>query len=434
MAIGGVNAAFIAAMRWASGYAWEADMIAQNQGESRSMPQPMPTAAVDGATEIDVLWFLPTQGDGRYLGTQTGARHVTLNYLGQIARAADELGYFGVLLPTGRTCEDSWVAASALVPLTQRLRFLVAVRPGLSAPAMTARMAATFDRLSNGRLLVNVVAGGDPMELHGDGVWLDHADRYAETDEYLTVWRGLMRGETVDFTGKHLRCDAARLYFPPVQSPHPPLYFGGSSDEGQAVAARHVDVYLTWGEPPADVAEKIARARDAAAAQGRRLRFGIRLHVIVRETEEAAWRAADDLIRCVDDDAIALAQQAFVHFDSVGQQRMTRLTGGRRDRLVVAPNLWAGVGLVRGGAGTALVGDAEQVAARMREYMALGIDRFILSGYPHLEECYRFAELVFPLLPLKAATGNDLAAARDAGPIGEVIAYTAAPLRRTAST
>ncbi len=384
------------------------------------------------ATETDVLWFLPTHGDGRYLGSEMGARHVTLSYLGQVARAADELGYFGVLLPTGKSCEDSWVVASAMVPLTQRLRFLVAVRPGLSEPSMTARMAATLDRLSSGRLLVNVVAGGDPAELHGDGVWLDHTERYAATDEYLTVWRALLRGETVDFTGKYVKCAAGKLLYPPLQQPHPPLYFGGSSEEGQAVAAEHVDVYLTWGEPPGDVAAKIAQARAVAAARGRTLQFGIRLHVIVRETAEEAWRAADDLIRHVDDEAIAVAQKAFSRFDSVGQQRMARLHGGRRDKLEISPNLWAGVGLVRGGAGTALVGDPRQVAARMREYMALGIDRFILSGYPHLEECYRFAELVFPLLPLKSTTGNDLGPARNAGPFGEVIANVVAPSRRAA--
>ncbi len=386
-----------------------------------------------GAAEADVLWFLPTHGDGRYLGSEIGARHVTLGYLGQIARAADELGYFGVLLPTGKSCEDSWVVASTMIPLTERLRFLVAVRPGLSEPSMTARMAATFDRLSGGRLLVNVVTGGDPVELHGDGVWLDHAERYAATDEYLTVWRALLRGETVDFAGQHFRCEAGRLLYPPLQSPHPPLYFGGSSDAGQAVAAEHVDVYLTWGEPPGDVAEKIAQVRAAAAARGRSLQFGIRLHVIVRETAEAAWRAADELIRHVDDAAIAIAQTAFSRFDSVGQQRMARLHGGRRDKLEISPNLWAGVGLVRGGAGTALVGDPHQVAARMRDYMAIGIDRFILSGYPHLEECYRFAELVFPLLPLRATTGNDLGPARNAGPFGEVIANVVAPSRRAAS-
>jgi alkanesulfonate monooxygenase len=212
-----------------------------------------------------------------------------------------------------------------------------------------------------------------------------------------------------------------------VQTPYPPLYFGGSSDAGQDVAAEHCDVYLTWGEPPAEVAAKLADARRRASAFGRSLSYGIRLHVIVRETAEQAWRDAEALIQHVDDAAIAFAQRTFSRFDSVGQQRMARLHDGRRDRLEVSPNLWAGVGLVRGGAGTALVGNPEQVAARMREYMALGIDRFILSGYPHLEECYRFAELVFPLLPLKATTGTGRGAARNAGPFGEIVANAIAP-------
>src|SRR6185295_6011150 len=209
----------------------------------------------------DVLWFLPTHGDGRYLGSEIGARHVSLGYLSQIARAADELGYYGVLLPTGRSCEDSWVIASAMVPQTQRLRFLVAVRPGLTEPSFAARTAATLDRLSNGRLLINVVTGGDPVELKGDGVFLDHSERYAVTDEFLTIWRRLMQGESVDYHGKHLRIEGGTLLYPPVQKPYPPLYFGGSSAAGNEVAADHVDVYLTWGEPLADVAAKIANAR-----------------------------------------------------------------------------------------------------------------------------------------------------------------------------
>ena len=392
---------------------------------SQTLPPP--------AKETDVLWFLPTHGDGRYLGSEIGARHVSLGYLSQIARAADELGYYGVLLPTGRSCEDSWVIASAMVPLTERLRFLVAVRPGLTEPSFAARTAATLDRLSNGRLLINVVTGGDPVELKGDGVFLDHSERYAVTDEFLTIWRKLMQGGKVDYQGKHLRIEGGTLLYPPVQKPYPPLYFGGSSAAGNDVAAKHVDVYLTWGEPPADVAEKIATAKALAAAQGRTLSFGIRLHVIVRETSAEAWKAADDLISKLDDETIATAQKAFARFDSVGQQRMAALHGGRRDKLEVYPNLWAGVGLVRGGAGTALVGNPDEVAERMKEYMALGIDRFILSGYPHLEECYRFAELVFPKLPLKSTTGSDLGPAKNAGPFGEIIANVVAPSHRRAS-
>jgi alkanesulfonate monooxygenase len=386
----------------------------------------------DDRKTTDVLWFLPTHGDGRYLGSEIGARHVTLGYLGQIARAADELGYFGVLLPTGRSCEDSWIIASAMVPLTRKLRFLVAVRPGLSEPSMTARMAATLDRLSDGRLLINVVTGGDPQELRGDGVFLGHDERYEVTSEYLEIWKRLLAGETVDFKGKYLQSEGGKLLYPPVQQPYPPLYFGGSSAAGHQVAADHVDVYLTWGEPPAAVGKKIEEMRQLAAARGRTLSFGIRLHVIVRESAEEAWREADNLIRHLDDEAIKAAQTAFARFDSVGQQRMVQLHGGRRDKLEISPNLWAGVGLVRGGAGTALVGNPDQVAERMKEYIDLGIERFILSGYPHLEECYRFAELVFPLLPLKVTTGNHLGPARNAGPFGEVIANVAAPSQRRA--
>jgi len=199
------------------------------------------------------------------------------------------------------------------------------------------------------------------------------------------------------------------------------------------VAAEQCDVYLTWGEPPEAVGEKIAAMRAEAAKAGHTLSFGIRLHVIVRETSAEAWAAADSLIRHVSDEDIATAQKAFSRFDSVGQRRMAELHGGRRDKLEVSPNLWAGVGLVRGGAGTALVGNPDEVADRMKEYMALGIDRFIMSGYPHLEEAYRFAELVFPKLPLRATTGNDRGEARNAGPFGEVIANVAAPTRVAAS-
>ncbi|MGL5922227.1 LLM class flavin-dependent oxidoreductase, partial [Chroococcidiopsis sp.] len=220
-------------------------------------------------------------------------------------------------------------------------------------------------------------------------------------DEFLSVWRQIAAGEVADFKGDYLNMRGSKILFPPVQKPYPPLWFGGSSPIAQEIAAKHIDVYLTWGEPPAQVAEKIASVRQLAAAEGRTLRFGIRLHVIVRETQSEAWDAANQLIRYVDDEAIARAQKAYARMDSEGQRRMSQLHGGSREALEISPNLWAGVGLVRGGAGTALVGDPDTVAARMLEYADLGIDTFIFSGYPHLEEAYRVAELLFPRLPLE---------------------------------
>ncbi|MGW8172247.1 MAG: FMNH2-dependent alkanesulfonate monooxygenase [Stutzerimonas stutzeri] len=380
---------------------------------------------------INIFWFLPTHGDGHYLGTSEGARAVDHGYLGQIAQAADRLGFDGVLIPTGRSCEDSWLVAASLIPLTQRLKFLVALRPGIISPTVAARQAATLDRLSGGRALFNLVTGGDPDELAADGLHLTHAERYEASVEFTRIWRRVLEGETVDYNGKHLQVKGAKLLYPPIQQPHPPLYFGGSSDAAHELAAEQVDLYLTWGEPPEAVAEKIAQVREKAARHGRTVRFGIRLHVIVRETDAEAWAAADQLISHLDDDTIARAQASLARIDSVGQQRMAALHGGRRDNLEVAPNLWAGVGLVRGGAGTALVGDGPTVAARVKEYADLGIDTFIFSGYPHLEETYRVAELLFPHLDI--AQPERPASRGYVSPFGEMISSDILPKAAAAS-
>src|ERR1700719_4408292 len=382
---------------------------------------------------MKLFWFIPTHGDGRYLGTPAGGRPLDFDYLRQVAAAVDSLDYYGALLPTGRSCEDAWVTASSLIGETSQMRFLVAVRPGLISPTLAARMTATFDRLSNGRILINVVTGGDPVELAGDGVFDKHDDRYEISDEFLHIWRSILadRGE-VNFAGKHLRVEGAKSLFKGVQSPYPPLYFGGSSTAGIEVAARHVDYYLTWGEPPAQVAEKIAGARVAASRHGRELRLGIRLHVMVRDTEEEAWADADRLISHLTDETVAAAQATLTRQDSTGQRRMLELqkqSNGRRTReaLEISPNLWAGVGLVRGGAGTALVGSAETVASRMLEYHELGIETFILSGYPHLEEAYRFAELLFPRLSPQLEEAKKEKSGFSRPMTGEVVANEFAP-------
>ncbi|MBY3069766.1 FMNH2-dependent alkanesulfonate monooxygenase [Rhizobium laguerreae] len=360
----------------------------------------MTTISHTGQSEpINFLWFIPTSGDGTYLGSSDLNRAPEIGYLTQIAQAVDRLGYSGVLLPTGVACEESFVTAAALAAKTEKLQFLVAIRPGTASPAYYARLATTLDRISNGRLLLNIVVGGSPAELAGDGIHLEHDERYAHAEEFFTVFEELLEKGTASFDGKYIKATNARLGFPSVQNPRPPLYFGGSSDAGIDFSVGRVDKYLTWGEPPAQVAEKITKVRKAAGERGREVSFGIRLHFIVRETDEEAWEAAGRLIRHLDDETIREAQERFVHeSDSVGQKRMAALHGGRRDKLEVSPNLWAGVGLVRAGAGTALVGSPKTVAARLREYQEIGIDTVIGSGYPHLEEAFRVAELLFPEL------------------------------------
>jgi alkanesulfonate monooxygenase len=349
---------------------------------------------------LRLFWFLPTFGDGPYLASRDGWRPAEIGYMQAIAQAADRLGFEGVLLPTGPACLDGWTLASTLAPLTRKLKFLVAMRPGVIAPAYAARQAAALDRALEGRLLLNIVTGGNPHELAQDGIHLSHAERYAQTEEFLTIWRAVASGAPIKFDGAHYRMESqGGLAYPPVQRPYPPLYFGGSSDVGVDIAARHVDYYLTWGEPPEAVEKKFDQVRKAAAAQGRTVRFGLRL--IVRETEAEAWDAADRLISKVTDEAIEAARvRHSQRSESEGQRRMNALHGFRRDALEIAPNLWAGVGLIREGAGTALVGDPETVAERLRAYQAVGVDTIIASGYPHLEEAYKVAELLFPALGL----------------------------------
>ncbi|MFD7748505.1 LLM class flavin-dependent oxidoreductase [Streptomyces sp. NPDC059698] len=350
-------------------------------------------------------WFLPTNGDSRHVvggghGTPVtaagGDRPPTVRYLAQIARAAEDLGFTGALTPTGAWCEDAWLTTAMVSQHTERLKFLVAFRPGFVSPTLAAQMASTFQRQSGGRLLLNVVTGGESHEQRAYGDFLDKDARYARTGEFLQIVRQLWDGKTVDLAGEHLRVEEARLARLP--DPVPEVYFGGSSPAAAHVAARHADVYLTWGEPPAQVAEKIARIRSLATGQGRTVRFGIRLHVITRDTSEAAWAEADRLLAGFDPATVRAVQEGLARSESEGQRRMLELHGGGRDGLEIHPNLWAGIGLVRGGAGTALVGSHAEVAERIGEYHALGIDEFVLSGYPHLEEAYWFGEGVLPRL------------------------------------
>ncbi|WP_343061648.1 LLM class flavin-dependent oxidoreductase [Nocardioides luti] len=375
-------------------------------------------------------WFLPTSGDSRSLvgagqgvpqdvrnglrDTAThGFRDPSIDYLADVARTAEKLGFEGVLTPTGTFCEDAWLTTAALLRETTTLKFLVAFRPGVINPVLAAQMAAAYQRISGGRLMLNIVTGGEPVEQARFGDDAPKDVRYARTDEFLSVLRGAWHEAPFDFSGEHYSATGAMVSG--GVDPAPDIYFGGSSGPAGPVAARHADVYLTWGEPPELVAEKIAWMRELAAAEGRTLRFGLRIHTLSRDTSEAAWQHAQWLLDGLDPATIAKAQEALSKSESTGQQRMLSLRGGRSSYadahdLEVAPNLWSGVGLVRGGAGTALVGSHEEVADRLEEYHRIGIDEFILSGYPHVEEAYWFGEGVMPVLRRRGLFGRTAAA------------------------
>lgn len=347
-------------------------------------------------------WFLPTYGDSRNLvagghGTpMSGDRPATLRYLHQICTAAEDNGFEAVLTPTGLWCEDAWLTTAMLVESTATLKFLVAFRPGLLSPTLAAQMAGTFQRHSAGRLLLNVVTGGEPHEQRAYGDFLDKEARYAHRRVLAR------RAPAVDLEGagdlfrEHIRVEGAQLNNPP--DPIPAVFFGGSSAAAGPVAAKHSDVYLTWGEPLTAVAKKLDWVRGLAVDAGRILRYGLRIHVISRDTSAQAWAEADRLLAAIDPADIARVQDSLARSESEGQRRMRELHGGDSSKLLIAPNLWAGVGLVRGGAGTALVGSHAEVAERLAEYANLGITQFILSGYPHLEEAYWFGEGVLPIL------------------------------------
>ena len=377
---------------------------------------------------ITAHWFLPTSGDSRTLlgsgrvlarserriDDAPGDRPASVKYLGQVARAAEELGFTAALTPTGTWCEDAWLITAALTQVTERLKFLVALRPGFQSPTLTAQAAATYQRLSGGRLLLNTVIGADDTEQRRFGDYLGKDDRYARADEWLQVVRGVWSGEPFSLDGEHVKVTDALLLNPPEW---PEIYLGGASPAALRTASRQADVYLTWGEPPAQVAEQLARVREEEARVRELedpLRFGIRLHVVARADADDAWAAAEALIADADQSIIDAAQNVLAGTVSEGQKRQIALHGGSRENLEVSPNLWAGLGLLRPGAGTALVGSYDEVADRIAEYHALGIDEFIFSGYPHLEEAYEAGEGLLPVLRRRGLLADHLTPAAPA--------------------
>jgi alkanesulfonate monooxygenase len=362
------------------------------------------------ADPLELLWFCQLAPDTEFLGAPP-SRRPTLEYLASLVETAAEMGFASLLTATNYHAEhDAFTASVATLARTRGAGLLIAVRPGMFHPAVFAKMAATAANLFPGRVSVNVVTGSNADELAMYGDFEDHAARYARTREFTALLRRLWSEPVVDHESDRYPLRGAVV----APRPHPaiPIYLGGHSADAQRIAAEHADVYLLWGDTLPAVAERLATMREHETRAGRRVRYGLRCHVIVRETEQEAWAAADRLVSRLDPDVRRRFVESAGAVDSEGQRRQAALAGSAS--LVVEPNLWAGVGLARTGVGVAIVGDPAQVESKLRAYAALGVRTFILSGYPHLEECRRFGELVMPRL--RAAVAAAPAPARDPAP------------------
>jgi len=343
---------------------------------------------------IDFGWFLPSMGDAEVIGPPT--REATLDYLVDVAKTAENAGFNFALIPVGTTCQDAWLVAGLVGARTDRLRFLVAMRPGFVAPNLAAKMSNTLDNALKGRVMINVVTGGFPAELAADGDFLDHDERYARTQEFMQVVRKAWTNEKGwDHDGKYYKVEGGNVFPRPYQKANPPFYFGGASDAAKVVGAEEADIYLLWGETVDMVRERIEDMKQRAAAAGRTLRFGLRIHVIARETDAEARDAAEALIAEVPDRFQEMVTKHHAGGDSEGEKRQRELVAAAEDNWLT-DHLWAGIGKARLGVGTALVGSGESVARCLQEYIDLGIDTFIHSGYPHKEEAESFGRHVMP--------------------------------------
>lgn len=342
----------------------------------------------------EVSWFSALcDDDYAQLGVVDPALRSSWPHCSDIVSAAERLGYDNILLPSGYSLGiDSVAFAGGVAAITERIRLLVAVRCGELWVPQLARQLATLDQMLAGRLTVNIISSDLPGET------LDGPARYQRTLETMQAVRTLLSGERLDLDG-----DFVRLHLDPprvqtVSGRCPPLYFGGLSDEAREVAAQQADVYLMWPDTIDAVGATIADVRARAARHGRTLRFGYRVHVVVRDTEAEARAAAAHLMAAVDDAEGARIRARSLDSGSVGVRRQAELRDAADLDGFVEDHLWTGIGRARSGCGAAIVGDPDQVLAKLDQYRALGIDAFILSGYPHLDECERFGRSVLSRL------------------------------------
>lgn len=341
---------------------------------------------------LQISWFSALcDDDYEQLGVVNPDLRSSWDHCSKIVATAEEQGFDSILLPSGYALGlDTVAMAAALARSTSTIRLLVAIRTGENWPPQLARQIATLQHLAGDRVEINIISS----DLAGET--MASAPRYGRTLEVMEILDGLLRGESVAVSGNHyqLTTDAPRI----ATGPRPDFYFGGLSEEARDVAARMADVYLMWPDTYENVREIIADMTARAASYGRTLRFGYRVHVVVRETEAEARAAAAYLVAELDDEIGRAIRQKSLDSGSVGVARQSELREGADFEGYAEPNLWTGIGRARSGCGAAIVGSPDQVVAKLEAYQALGIEAFILSGYPHIDECIRFGELVMPRL------------------------------------
>jgi len=372
---------------------------------------------------VDFFWRLPTHGEpsshrnpapfrgdwppgadnsqriGLSGGGEDGFSYI--DYVAEIAKAAEISGFHGGLIPSFPMTDEPWAISSILARETKTFRFMIAFQPGFLNPVTAARMTASLQRATNGRALFNIITGGGgPSQLWWGDV-AGHDDRYTRTTEFLDILRGVWKGEAFSYNGKFYQVENAALPYPLTKEEFPEIYFSGSSDAALVSASKHADYYLTWLEPFAQLREKFERVKHKTDALGRKIKCAVRVDIVARPTEEEAWREVKRGFENLSPEVIQRFNSRAGSGDSVGASRQ----GGFRPSsvnsykdLIVEPNIWSGFNLLRGGQGNGIVGSYEQVAERLDDLVKLGADAFILASTPHLEEAYRVGEEVLPLV------------------------------------
>ena len=348
------------------------------------------SASFDG---VEISWFAPLcNGDDDFLGNRNPKYKSNWYNTKNIVEAADKLGYKNILCPSSyQVGQDTLTFIAGMAPLTKEINFLAAIRCGEIHPPMLARTIATLDHMLEGRLTLNIISSDLP------GTELDSKERYLRSKEVIEILKQCWTKDRLDFNGKYYQFDLPTQPVRPYQQNGGPLlYFGGYSEAGMELCAEHCDVYLMWPETEDKLAMLMKNISERAKKYNRTVQFGLRVHVIVRETEEEAQSYADNLISKLDLSLGENIKNRSQDAKSLGVARQTELREKSDNKFFVEPNLWTGIGLARSGCGAAIVGNPDQVITKIEKYQKMGIRSFIFSGYPHHQECKIFAKLVLP--------------------------------------